>query len=65
MDIPTYDQFIEPILRFLGEHLDSAPAKRVHEAAATPGQEEPVFAQFSTLQLYNVLCDSRTGWLWQ
>lgn len=32
--VPTYDQFIEPILRCLVQHPDGAPAKSVHEAAA-------------------------------
>ena len=35
MTIPTYDQFIEPILRFLAKNSDGAPAKSAHEAAAT------------------------------
>ena len=35
MPIPTYDQFIEPILRYLVTHPDGALARDVHEAAAT------------------------------
>jgi restriction system protein len=35
MAVPTYDQFIEPILRFLAHHPDGAPAREVHDAAAT------------------------------
>ena len=35
MTIPTYDQFIEPILRFLAKNPDGAPAKQVHDAAAS------------------------------
>ena len=35
MTVPTYDQFIEPILRFLAQHPDGVPAKRVHDAAAS------------------------------
>ena len=34
MAIPTYDQFIEPILRYLAEHASGASAAEVHEAAA-------------------------------
>lgn len=38
MPVPTYDQFIEPILRFLAMHPDGAVAREVHEiAAATLG----------------------------
>jgi hypothetical protein len=35
MSVPTYDQFIEPLLRYLVEQPDSAPAKLAHEAAAS------------------------------
>lgn len=34
MAVPTYDQFIEPILRFLGTRPDGAQARQAHEAAA-------------------------------
>ncbi|MDP2391595.1 MAG: winged helix-turn-helix domain-containing protein, partial [Acidobacteriota bacterium] len=34
MAVPTYDQFVEPILRFLADHPDGATARDVHEAAA-------------------------------
>ena len=35
MPVPTYDTFIEPILRYLAEHPDGAAARDAHEAAAT------------------------------
>jgi len=35
MPVPTYDKFIEPILRYLASRPDGAPAKDVHDAAAT------------------------------
>jgi restriction system protein len=35
MAIPTYDKFIEPILRYLGQHVEGAPAPIVYEAAAS------------------------------
>src|SRR5262245_29331910 len=35
MPIPTYDKFIEPILRYLADHPEGAAARDVHEAAAT------------------------------
>lgn len=35
MPVPTYDRFIEPILRYLAEHPDGASAKDVHDAAAS------------------------------
>ena len=34
MPVPTYDKFIEPILRFLAAHPDGALARDTHEAAA-------------------------------
>lgn len=34
MPVPTYDRFIEPILRFLVQHPDGAFARDAHEAAA-------------------------------
>jgi len=34
MPIPTYDQFIEPILRYLSQHPEGAPAQTVYEAAS-------------------------------
>ena len=34
MSVPTYDKFIEPILRHLAAHPDGVPARDVHDAAA-------------------------------
>lgn len=34
MAVPTYDHFIEPILRYLAQQPEGAPARDVHEAAA-------------------------------
>lgn len=34
MPVPTYDQFIEPLLRFLAVHPDGVAAKLAHEQAA-------------------------------
>jgi restriction system protein len=34
MAVPTYDRFIEPILRFLAAHPDGALARDAHDAAA-------------------------------
>jgi restriction system protein len=35
MTVPTYDRFIDPILRFLAANPEGAAARDVHEAAAT------------------------------
>jgi restriction system protein len=34
MPVPTYDKFIEPVLRYLAQHPDGATASEVHDAAA-------------------------------
>ena len=34
MAVPTYDKFIEPLLRFLSARVGGAPAREAHEAAA-------------------------------
>lgn len=34
MSVPTYDQFIEPVMRYLAEHAEGALARDVHDAAA-------------------------------
>lgn len=34
MSVPTYDQFIEPVLRHLAGRPEGAPARDVHDAAA-------------------------------
>lgn len=34
MAVPTYDKFIEPVLRFLAYKPDGVPARDAHEAAA-------------------------------
>lgn len=34
MSVPTYDRFIEPVLRFLATKPSGAPAREAHEAAA-------------------------------
>jgi hypothetical protein len=34
MPVPTYDKFIEPILRQLAAHPEAVAARDVHEAAA-------------------------------
>jgi len=34
LTIPTYDRFIEPILRYLAKHPEGALARDAHEAAA-------------------------------
>lgn len=41
MPVPTYDKFIEPILRYLAAHPDGALARDTHEAVAAQFQLSP------------------------
>jgi restriction system protein len=34
MSVPTYDKFIDPLLRFLLSHAEGTPARQAHEAVA-------------------------------
>jgi len=62
MPIPTYDLFIEPILRFLAKHPEGVPAKMAHDAAAdalglTPEEKAEMLTSGSQ-QVYK----NRAGW---
>jgi restriction system protein len=62
MAVPTYDKFIEPILRYLAANPGGAAARDVHEAAATAlGISEPDRQQLlsSGTQL---VYKNRAGW---
>ena len=61
MAVPTYDQFIEPILRFLAQQTAPVAAKDVHEAAAkilalTPEQRQ------ETVSSGQLVYKNRSGW---
>jgi restriction system protein len=61
MSLPTYDQFIEPILRFLASRPDGAPAREAQEAAAlalklTQEQRQATIASGQTTY------KNRAGW---
>ena len=62
MTIPTYDQFIEPILRFLVQHPDGVAAKQAHDAAATAlgltDEERQQLLASGTQRMYK----NRAGW---
>jgi restriction system protein len=62
MAIPTYDLFIEPILRFLAKHPDGVPAKMAHDAAADAlglsTEEKAQMLTSGTQQIYK----NRAGW---
>lgn len=61
MALPTYDQFIEPLLRFLSVQSAPVPAKDAHEAAAvalglTPAQRQ------ETVTSGQLVYKNRCGW---
>lgn len=62
MSVPTYDQFIEPILRFLAEHPEGVSAPDAHEAAAhslgLSEDDKDVLLPSGTQRVYK----NRAGW---
>lgn len=62
MPVPTYDQFIEPILRYLAAAPGGAAARDVHEAAAKAlGLSEPDRAELLPSGVQAVY-KNRAGW---
>lgn len=62
MSVPTYDKFIEPVLRYLAAHPDGVPALDAREAAATAlglTEEDRLLALPSGRQL---VYRNRAGW---
>jgi hypothetical protein len=43
MTVPTYDQFIEPLLRFMAMHPEGVPAprRRASDAYCSPSNDGP------------------------
>jgi restriction system protein len=62
MSVPTYDKFIEPVLRFLASHPDGAPAKDAHEAVAdalgVSGEDRQELLPSGSQPIYK----NRAGW---
>jgi restriction system protein len=62
MAVPTYDNFIEPILRYLAAHPEGAAARDVHEAAASvlglDAQQRQQVLPSGTQAVYK----NRAGW---
>jgi restriction system protein len=62
MTVPTYEKFIEPILRFLAQHSEPVPAKLAHEAAAKAlnlsEEDRSEFLASGTQLVYK----NRAGW---
>lgn len=62
MPVPTYDKFVEPILRYLASRPEGAVGRDAHEAAATTlhltDQDRQELLPSGTQPIYK----SRTGW---
>jgi restriction system protein len=62
MPVPTYDQFIEPILRYLAEHPQGVTAQSAHEAAAEKlgltDEDKAVLLPSGVQRVYK----NRAGW---
>jgi restriction system protein len=62
MPLPTYDLFIEPVLRYLAQHSQGAPARQVYEAAAdTLGLSETERLEVLPSKA-QAIYKNRTGW---
>jgi restriction system protein len=62
MPVPTYDQFIEPILRYLADRPDGAAACDVHEAAADALALDPAQRQGLLPSAVQPVYKNRAGW---
>lgn len=61
MSVPTYDKFIEPVLRHLARHPEGVRAREAHEAAADAlGLDEE--ARQLTVPTGQPLYNNRAGW---
>lgn len=62
MAIPTYDKFIEPILRYLAEHPEGSPASTLYEASSAAlgisDEDKQVLLPSRTQPVYK----NRAGW---
>ena len=62
MPVPTYDKFIEPVLRYLAAHPDGAAARDVHGAAAQAlGLNDAELAELLPSGAQHVF-KNRAGW---
>lgn len=61
MSLPTYDQFIEPLLRFLASQPDGAPAREAQEATAQALQLSEMQRQ-ETIASGQATYKNRAGW---
>lgn len=62
MPVPTYDRFIEPVLRYLAAHPEGALARDVHEAAADALGLTPTDRQEILPSGAQAVYQNRSGW---
>ncbi|WP_304362949.1 winged helix-turn-helix domain-containing protein [Pseudomonas sp. AU12215] len=62
MSVPTYDQFIEPVLRFLATRPEGVPTREVQEAAANALQLTPEQRQEMLPSGLQPIFRNRIGW---
>jgi restriction system protein len=62
MTVPTYDKFIEPILRFLATQPSGAPAREAHEAAAQALGVTDIDRQELLPSGVQLVYKNRSGW---
>lgn len=62
MSIPTYDQFIEPVLRFLAANPNGVRAKEAHEAAANALKLTDEERQQLLPNVAQLVYKNRAGW---
>jgi restriction system protein len=62
MPVPTYDKFIEPILRYLADHPEGAVARDVREAAAATLKVSHLDRQERLPSGVHEVYKNRAGW---
>ena len=60
--LPTYDRFIEPLLRFLAGRPEGAPAREAHEAAADALGLDAAARQQLLSSGAQLIYKNRAGW---
>lgn len=60
--LPTYDRFIEPLLRFLASRPEGAPAREAHEAAADALELDAAARQQLLSSGAQLIYKNRAGW---
>jgi restriction system protein len=57
MPVPTYDHFVEPVMRYLAQHPQGASARDVHDAVAEALQLSDTLSQVSPEYFETIVLD--------